>query len=62
MSHLVPSSVLILVALPQELDAALLVNHATVCYTGVGKVNAAYATAQALREHAPQYYDTAEEA
>lgn len=49
-----PSTTLILVALPQELDAALLGAHATVCYTGVGKVNAAYATAQALRAHAPQ--------
>ena len=54
MQELPPGAVLVLVALPQELDAALLGAHATVCYTGVGKVNAAYATAQALRKHAPQ--------
>ena len=40
----IPKSVLVLVALPQELDADLLQGSATVCYTGVGKVNAAYAT------------------
>jgi adenosylhomocysteine nucleosidase len=49
----VSNSVLVLVALPQELDAALLQGRATVCYTDVGKVNAAYATLQALREHSP---------
>jgi len=54
MQEFLSGAVLVLVALPQELDATLLGPHATVCYTGVGKVNAAYATAQALREHAPQ--------
>lgn len=49
-----PSAVLVLVALPQELDAALLGPHAIVQYTGVGKVNAAYAAAKAIRAHAPQ--------
>lgn len=49
-----PSAVLVLVALPQELDAALLGPHAIVQYTGVGKVNAAYVTANAIRTHAPQ--------
>ena len=54
MPQSLPRSTLILVALPQELDAALLGPDVKVCYTGVGKVNAAYATALALREHAPQ--------
>jgi adenosylhomocysteine nucleosidase len=47
-------TVLVLVALPQELDAALLGAQAAVYYTGVGKINAAYVTAKAIRAHAPQ--------
>jgi adenosylhomocysteine nucleosidase len=54
MHALASSAILVLVALPQELDAALLGPHALVRYTGVGKVNAAYAAAKAIREHAPQ--------
>jgi len=54
MHTLAPSAILVLVALPQELDAALLGPHALVRYTGVGKVNAAYVAAKAIREHAQQ--------
>ncbi len=54
MKPLVSRALLVLVALPQEFDAALLGAQAMVCYTGVGKVNAAYAAAQAIRAHAPQ--------
>lgn len=54
MQKIDPATVLVLVALPQELDAALLGPRARVCYTGVGKVNAAYAATLAIRTHAPQ--------
>jgi adenosylhomocysteine nucleosidase len=54
MQALTSNNVLVLVALPQELDAALLGERALVRYTGVGKVNAAYAAATYIRTHAPQ--------
>jgi len=41
------------VALPQELDSALLQGAARVFYTGVGKVNATLATLQALQSFNP---------
>lgn len=41
----------IAVALPQELDSALLQGAAQVFYTGVGKLNAALATLQALQSY-----------
>jgi len=43
----------IAVALPQELDSALLQGAAQVFYTGVGKVNATMATLQALKSFNP---------
>lgn len=43
----------IAVALPQELDSALLQGTAQVFYTGVGKVNAGLATLQALQSFNP---------
>lgn len=43
----------IAVALPQELDGALLKGAAQVVYTGVGKVNAALAVGQALQNLKP---------
>ena len=54
MQPLVSHTVLVLVALPQELDAARLGPQAIVHYTGVGKVNAAYVAAKAIRAHAPK--------
>ena len=45
--------VAIAVALPQELDGALLQGAAQVFYTGVGKVNATLATLQALHRLQP---------
>ena len=43
----------IAVALPQELDSALVQGTAQVFYTGVGKVNATLATLQALQSFHP---------
>ena len=43
----------IAVALPQELDSALMQGAAQVFYTGVGKVNAALATLKALQSFNP---------
>ena len=43
----------IAVALPQELDSALLQGAAQIFYTGVGKVNATLATLQALQRFHP---------
>ena len=54
MPPLVSRTVLVLVALPQELDADLLGPQAIVHYTGVGKVNAAYVAAKAIRANAPR--------
>jgi adenosylhomocysteine nucleosidase len=46
-------STLILTALPDELKAARAPAHATVVYTGVGKLNAAHATINAIAAHRP---------
>lgn len=54
MQSLTSNQVLVVVALPQELDAAVLGARAIVHYTGVGKVNAAYAAAKAIQAHRPQ--------
>jgi adenosylhomocysteine nucleosidase len=46
-------SVVLIVALKEELDTSLLSSHIPVIYSGIGKINAAIATFKAIQEYQP---------
>lgn len=53
MSQIAPGKLVVLTAIPDELDAARVPSGVTVLFTGIGKINAAIATLHALQQEQP---------